>query len=76
MISQIRWSITDKESDENNLYNNLENSSVAGEMNFSDFDIEDGLNDPISSFSCSDNEARSLEENSDLEQDGKYFPNF
>ena len=58
------------------MQENLENSSVAGEMNFSDFDIEDGLNDPISSFSCSDNEARSLEENSDLEQDGKYFPYF
>ena len=45
-------------------------------MNFSDFDIEDVLNSPNSNVASNNSQARSLEENSDLEQDGKYFPYF
>ena len=50
-------------------------------MNFSDFDIEEVLNeDPfnssISSIARIDFQARGLDEGFDLEQDGKYFPYF
>ena len=74
LLSQHQYSTTFKESHEKNVQENLVKNSVAGEINFFDFDIEDGLNDPISSIARNDFQARGLAENSDLEQDGKYFP--
>ena len=45
-------------------------------MNFSDFEIQEALNSPCSRVASSISQAGSLEDISDLELDGKYFPYF
>ena len=54
----------------------LKHWPVAGEMQFSDFDMEEASNSPISRVASSTFGTPSLMEDLCDDEDGKYFPNF